>query len=122
MGAVKADSMIRKYAETIRPLLVDTSSDSNQRGILSAMIDAHQKSEIGRRIDKIFEVQSWVVKPLHYIPVVGEIVGAAEDAKDALMAWINRETSSQEWYLLAARMADVAIKDYLQRKSNMIGQ
>jgi hypothetical protein len=67
------------------------------------------------------KLEVWVVKPLHYVPVVGEVIGAIEDIKDVGVKWLHRKVSEQEWYLLGARMTNIAIKDYLDRKGNIIG-
>ena len=120
MAAVRRDPAIRKYGAKIASLIAQPPSVEKEQKILAAMVEAHKKSEAGARAENVFEVATWLVKPLHYIPVAGEIVSAAEDIKDLAMKWAKRELSNQEWYLIAARMADIAINDYLSRKANMI--
>ena len=51
-------------------MLEKEPSIDRERQMLAAMIDAHQKSEAGKRAEKILEVMSWIVKPLHYVPGV----------------------------------------------------
>jgi hypothetical protein len=121
VGAVKADPGVREYASKIGSLLSTASSDRTQDQMLTAMIHAFEKSEAGSKAEKVFEVTSWLVKPLHYVPVVGEILGAVEDIKDVGIKWLRRERANQDWCLLGVRMADIAIKDYLRRKGNQIG-
>ena len=121
VAAVRSDPTIREYGSKIGTLLAQSPSNEREQNILAAMVEAHKKSEFGAKVENVFEVRSWVVKPLHYVPIVGEIVGAAEDIKDLAMKWVEREVSQREWYLLGVRMTDIAIKDYLSRKANMIG-
>jgi hypothetical protein len=44
-----------------------------------------------------------------------------EDVKDLALKWLDREISKQEWPLIGVRMTEIAIRDYLTRKPNMIG-
>jgi hypothetical protein len=120
-SAVRSEPKIREYATKIKSLLEDQHSHETERNFLAAMVEAHKKSTAGARADKVFEVASWVVKPLHYIPVVGEVVGAVEDVKDLALKWLDRKISEQEWPFIGARMTDIAIRDYLSRKANIIG-
>ena len=88
--------------------------------MLRAMKEAHDQAEAGRRAEKVFEVASWCVKPLHYVPGIGEALTLAEDVKDLVTKWVGREADSKEWYLLGAKMMDIAVNDYLDRKDNLL--
>jgi hypothetical protein len=68
VAAVRSDRGVRRYAEKISSLVEKEPSDDRERQMLSAMVDAHQRSEAGKRAEKVFEVMSWIVKPLHYVP------------------------------------------------------
>ena len=120
VATVRSDSQIRAYGAKLGSLLAQNSSGDRERQILKAMVEAHKKSSAGERAEKIFEIGSWVVKPLHYVPISGEILSVAEDLKDVAQKWADREISRQQWYLIGVRMADIAIKDYLARKANII--
>jgi hypothetical protein len=120
MAAVKADAQVKKYAREVTRFLHDSQTVEAQREIVRAMARAHDQAQAGRKADKVFEVATWVVKPLHYIPGPAEILSVAEDLKDLVAAWAKRKTESKEWHLLAARMTDVAISDYLSRKGNLL--
>jgi hypothetical protein len=120
VAAVKSDPTIREYGAKNGSLLAESDAREREQKILAAMVEAHKKCEAGAQAKKIFEVGSWVVKPLHYVPIVGEIVGAAEDLKDVAAKWAQREVLKQEWCLLGVKMADIAINNYLNRKANLI--
>ncbi|WP_374573237.1 hypothetical protein [Phenylobacterium sp.] len=120
MAAVKRDPQIRRYARQVSEVIGEAATEASQRALLHAMQEAHERAEAGRKAEKVFEVASWCVKPLHYVPGVGEVITVAEDVKDLVNKWVDRKTVGKEWYLLAAKMADVAISDYLSRKGNLL--
>lgn len=120
MAAVKGDPVVQRYARRVNSYLSDVQVVESQRQLLRAMKEAHGQAEAGRKAEKVFEVASWLIKPLHYIPGVGEALTLAEDAKDAANKWMDLKIDAKEWYLLAAKMSDVAISDYLSRKGNIL--
>jgi hypothetical protein len=119
VGAVRAEPEIRRYGLKVSSLLKEAPSSEREHEFLAAMIDAHERSVAGAKAEQIFEIISWVAKPLHYVPGVDVTLTALEDAKDLGMKWLQREVADKEWYLVGARMQDVAIRDYLARKSNV---
>jgi hypothetical protein len=124
VGAVRSDKQIRKYAEKVFSVLDDLkqSNDDRERKMLGAMIEAHEKSEAGKRAEKVFEIVSWVVKPLHYIPGVDAALSVAEDIKDVAAKVLERGIVLKDWHLVAVKMADIAWRDYLNRKSNVLSR
>lgn len=122
VAAVRADSTIKKYAAKVRDVMGSASSEEGQRSLLSAMSDAYRFSARARKVEKIFEIVSWVVKPLHYVPGVDKAVAIAEDVKDLLMKWLDTTVEEKEWFAVGARMSDVAIRDYLARKGNQLAE
>jgi hypothetical protein len=120
LDAIRSDSEISEYCAKVRSLLDGFSSDEKQRKILKAMSEAHEKCEFGERTEMAFETLSWIIKPIHYFPIAGNVLNAAEDLKDIAMKWADRKISDQEWYLLAAKMQNIATKEYLRRKGNVI--
>jgi hypothetical protein len=119
VAAVRADSGVSSYAAKVRQVLIQGSTLDSQRSLVHAMREAHERSEVARRVDKIFEVVSWTAKPLHYIPGVGEILSVSEDLLDLAKKWIKREQSRDDWFLLGARMTDISVRDYLTRTGNL---
>jgi len=120
LAAVREDATVRRYAGKINSLLGQTASQDKQRSMLQAMKEAHEQANVDQRVKTIFEIESWVVKPLHYVPFVGEALTIAEDLKDVAVKWLDKKKEDSEWYLVAARMTEVAIRDYLARKDNII--
>jgi hypothetical protein len=120
MAAVKRDPLVQKYAQKVVHFLKDTSSISSQRELLRAMQETHDQAVAGRKAEKVFEAMGWCVKPLHYVPGLGEALTLAEDAKDAINKWVGREAERKEWYLLGVKMQDIAVSDYLSRKDNLL--
>jgi hypothetical protein len=120
VAAVRSDKHIRRYAEKISSLLEKEPSHDRERKMLAAMIDAHEKSEAGKRAEKIFEVMSWIAKSLHYVPGVDAALSIVEDVKDVGVKLIEHDVSQKNWHLIAVKMTDIALKDYLDRKSNQL--
>jgi hypothetical protein len=83
------------------------------------MREALEKSEAARKVDKIFEVEGLLCKPLHYIPGLDAAMTVIEDGLDLGKRWLERDRSRNEWFLLSARMADISLKDYLKRTDNL---
>jgi len=118
LAAVRSDSQIQEYASVVRSILAQTSAADREGQLLAALIDAHEKKKAGERVEKLFEATRWIVKPLHYLPGVDAAVTIAEDIADVGMKPLKKKLASREWYLMAAKMADIAITDYLNRKDN----
>jgi hypothetical protein len=119
--AVKDDPIVKKYARRVKAVLRDAGSDRAQTEIISAMNDAHEASKAAHKAEKVFEIAGWAVKPLHYVPGVGEVLTLAEDAKDLVSKWVGHDAKTREWYLLGAKMQEIAVKAYLARKDNFTG-
>jgi hypothetical protein len=118
--AVKNDATVKTYSSRVSSVLANAASPKSQAAMLSAMRDAHDTAIAARRVEKVFEIASWVVKPLHYVPAVGEALTLAEDVKDVVSKWVDRDADAKEWYLLGAKMQEISIKDFLARKGNLI--
>lgn len=116
---VRNDPEIKRYATKVKDILGRSSTIDTQRELIHAMREAYRTTEAARKAEKIFEVVSWVAKPLHYIPGVGEGLSLAEDTLELLKKWIERKQGNEDWFLLGARMTDIGIKDYLKRTGNM---
>jgi hypothetical protein len=116
IAAVRADPRVQRYAELVRTHIM---SDKGEEGLLMAMRDAMEEKKQTQKVRKVFEVSSWVMKPLGYIPFVGEIVSAFSDLRDVLAKWMERKQSDEEWYLLGPKMQDITVEEYLSRKSNL---
>ena len=69
------------------------------------MRDALEQSEAARKVDKIFEVESMICKPLHYVPGLDTAMTIIEDGLDLGKRWLQRDRSRNEWFLLSAKMA-----------------
>lgn len=117
--AVKQDSGVQKYASKLSSVIQGASSFEAQGKIIGAMRDAYEMADAAQKAEKVFEIASWAVKPLHYVPVVAEVLAVAEDAKDIANLFLKRTEEAQDWFIVAARMTDISVKDYLSRKGNV---
>jgi hypothetical protein len=117
--AVRADPDIQKYAVTVREILATQSNQETDRSLVRAMRGAMEKSDIAQRCETVFEVESWIAKPINYIPAIGNVTSMVGDAIDMLKLWLSRKKKNNSWFLLGAKMADISIRDYLRRKGNL---
>lgn len=115
---VRAEGEVQRYAKRIRDLLDQAPAGPDDPGITDALIDAYYRTAAGRKAKTIFEIGTWVVKPLHYLPVVGEVLSVAEDIKDAAQKVAEIKLKQEEWFLIGVRMQQLAIEKYLSRLSN----
>lgn len=93
--------------------------EGTRRALVVAMREALEKSDAAHQVDKIFEVESMICKPLHYVPGLDAAMTVIEDGLDLGKKWLERDRSSNEWFLLSAKMADISLKDYLKRTGNL---
>jgi hypothetical protein len=119
IAAVRSDPKIQGYAARVREILSTENNVDTRRGLVAAMREALEKSEIARKVDKIFEVESLICKPLHYVPGLDTAITVIEDGLELGKRWLNRDRSHNEWFLLSAKMTDIALRDYLTRTNNL---
>lgn len=115
---IREDKEIRKYASRIHDILADTPPDKSDHRLTDELIKAHTQTNLTKKINKVFEIGSWVVKPLQYVPVAGQIVTVANDISDIAKKGINKKSQDHKWHLIGVRMKQISIEDYLQRLSN----
>jgi len=119
VAAIRADKTIQRYAEKVRSFVTSASSLEGERALLDAMRETYDVVRAERKIENVFEVVSWLAKPLHYLPGVDAALSIAEDTKDVASLLIGKEEECREWYLLGARAQQINIEKYLERKKNM---
>jgi hypothetical protein len=115
---VRNNKEIRQYSEKIRSILDNAPAGPEDPAIIDALIDAHYRTEAGRKAKTVFEIGTWIVKPLHYLPVIGEVLSVAEDLKDVAQKVAEIEAKKHEWCFIGVRMHTLAIEEYLKRLSD----
>lgn len=120
VAAVKADTGVRTYAKHLSDILRGGSGFDGEQRMIEAMVQAHIKSHAGRKATKLFEIGSWLIKPLSYLPKSPEALGMIGDVKDIVAKWLERTVDRNEWHLIGIKMSDIALKDYLERKGNLV--
>lgn len=118
--AIRQDPMIADYAAEVRERLTEVSSMEGERALLRAMNGAYQRTKKLRSAMTAFEVRGWLAKPITYIPVIGNVASAINDAADLAEKGVETALRRSEWHLLAARAQQINIEEYLARKGNML--
>jgi len=117
--AIRADKHIKKYADTVRSYVQNASSEAAERHLIEGMKETYKDTKTERKIENVYEFLSLAVKPIHYLPIAGNILAAVEDASDVAMRRMDGDKADREWYLLASKATAVSIEDYLRRKENL---
>jgi hypothetical protein len=117
--ATRKDAQIQEYARTVRSILSKDSSFDSKRDLVVAMRAALEKSDAAKKVDKVFEMESLIFKPLHYVPGLDSILTVLEDGLDLGRQWIARRSKANTLHLLTPRMQEISLHDYLQRTGNL---
>jgi hypothetical protein len=112
--AVRGNTEIKNYAKKVREEIVKEDS----KGVTQAAIDAHYRTQAGKKVKEIFEVASWLAKPLHYVPGVDAVISIAEDLKDGALKATGLKNRYQDWHMIGVKMQTVSIEDYFNRIGN----
>lgn len=115
---VRAQPEVRQYGRKIQSILEAGPIGSDDPSITDALIEAYTQTKLGRQIKNVLEVETWVVKPLHYVPVVGEILTIVDDVRDVADKIIDAKMKKTEWWMMSVRMREFAIENYLDRLSD----
>lgn len=114
LEVVRKNSEVQHYARRI--------SDELKRGDASdltrAAVEAYRRTEAGRKAEKVFEVLTWVAKPVHYIPGLDALMTVAEDVKDGLNQAAKWKMRYSDWHLIGVKMQTISTEDFFRRLSN----
>jgi hypothetical protein len=122
--AVRADHDVQLYAARVRSILEDRSPAEWHQALVAEMREARDGAVSTGRIIRVFEIASWISKPLSYGAIalgaapVATGIGALNDLKDVINLWLGRRHKMQSWYGIRTRMSEVSLDDYLQRNHN----
>lgn len=114
LEAVRANPEVRQYAQHV----IENLKEGDVSEFTRAAVEAYRHTEAGKSVDRIFEILSWVVKPLHYIPAVGQIMTVVEDVKDAGNEVTKWKTRYSDWHMIGVRMQTISAEEYFKRQSN----
>jgi len=116
--AVREDKIVQKYAASVREELKLQPDDAQNDSLNNALIATYRASKASGRFTRVLEIGTWVVKPLHYVPIAGEILTLVEDVKDAVQKGAELLNEHKSWHMIGVRMHEVSVIDYLNRISN----
>jgi hypothetical protein len=117
--AVRADRTIQKYAQLVGDILSKGASRDSSYLLVRGMREALLKSETARKVETVFEVESWMMKPLHFIPILGHVFSTISILTELGNKWARRKQTVTGWHMLGPKMNEIALKDYLMRMDNV---
>lgn len=119
--AVRKDRIVAAYSERVSEILSTNRGEEAERRLLQAMHSAYQQRQGDLKATRAYEIGGWLLRPLHYVPVLSQGLTFAEDIRDLLLAWVKRRQKNRNaWYLIGTRMKEVSIEEYLKSKHNRL--
>ncbi|NHF74074.1 hypothetical protein [Paracoccus xiamenensis] len=119
--AVRKDRTVADYSKQIGEILSSAPSKDAERQLLQAMAGACQRRQGDLKARRAYEIGGWLLRPLHYIPVISQAITVAEDIRDLLLSWVTgHQKKRNDWYLIGTRMHEVSTEDYLRSKHNQL--
>lgn len=106
--AVREDKSVRRYAELVATIVESPEVENLDRDLVRAAREQFRDAQRLRATQRVFEILKFVFKP---VPVLNMVPGP-------MGTLIKRERRERSWNVLAARMSDIAINDWLARKDN----
>ena len=118
LEAVRRNPEVQQYARRIS----DELKCGKASDLTRATVEAYRNTEAGKRTDRVFEVLTWVAKPLHYIPGLDAAMTVAEDVKDAVNQAARWKKRYSDWHLIGVKMQTISTEDFFQKLSNRYPQ
>lgn len=120
LSAARNDPEVKKYAQSVRNAMAEGHNvEELELNLLRGMRRALSQSEVLREIESVVETASIVAAPITYVPVIGNMVSAGTDVASVGGKLAGKAADKLEWFLLASRANEVAVKDFLKRKGNL---
>lgn len=119
LQAVRKDRTVANYSEQVGEILSASPSEEAERRLLQAMDTAYKRRQGDLKAERAYQIGGWLLRPLHYVPVLSQALTIAEDIRDVALSWVTaRQKKRNEWYLIGTRMHEVSIAEYLKSKHN----
>ncbi len=116
-AAIRSSQAITRYAESFRNALASASSQANlDDALLQLMREAMDNADVAAQVAGGLETSGSALNIIGFIPLVGNIASAMGVGTDAGSRAAEKFADKKSWYLIGAKMHEVAISDLLKRK------
>lgn len=117
-AAIRASSVITDYATSFREALASAASGSDlDQRLLQLMREAMDSADIADQVAGGFSTAGSALGLLGFIPFVGTAASIMGVGTDAGSRMAEKVAEKKSWYLIGAKMQEVAIRDLLTRRS-----
>jgi hypothetical protein len=116
-AAIRGSEDVATYAASFRAALSEAhaSGDLESR-LLDLMAEAMDSGDVAMKAARAFQTAGSVVNVLGLIPVVGTVASAAGLVTDTAGRIATSRAGRADWFLLGAKLKEVAIRDALKRR------
>ncbi|MDP1892170.1 MAG: hypothetical protein Q8K55_14850 [Gemmatimonadaceae bacterium] len=115
-AAIRASKEIAAYAEGFRGAIEEAATDEHlETRLLALMAEAMDSSDVAEHASRGFQTAGSLMTAVGFIPLVGNaasVLGAGTDVAGRAAAAIAKR---KEWFLLGAKLQDIAIRETLAR-------
>ncbi len=115
--AIRSSRAISGYAESFRKALITASSQANlDTALVQLMREAMDSADIAEQVAGGLETSGSALNLIGFIPLVGNIASIMGVGTDAASRTAEKVADKKSWYLIGAKMHEVALRDVLKRK------
>lgn len=116
-AAIRMSSAITEYATSFREVLTSAASQPDlEQALLKLMKEAMDTSEIADQVASGFATSGSALGLLGFIPFVSTAASVLGVATDVGSRATEKISEKKSWYLIGAKMHEVAVQDLLKRR------
>lgn len=119
-GAIRTSAAITGYAASFREALASAASAPDlEQKLLQLMEEAMDSENIARQVAGGLSTAGSALGALGFIPFAGSATSIMGLGTDAGARTATKVAEKKSWYLIGAKMQEIAIRDLLKRRSNV---
>lgn len=117
-AAIRASAAIKDYATSFREVLASAASAPDlEPKLLQLMREAMDSADIAKQVAGGFSTAGSALGVLGFIPFAGTAASIMGLGTDASARTAEKVAEKKSWYLIGAKMQEVAIRDLLKRRT-----
>ncbi|HOY88065.1 MAG TPA: hypothetical protein PLP67_06810 [Methylotenera sp.] len=118
-GAIRTSDAITDYATSFREALASAASAPDmEQNLLQLMEEAMDTEDVAKQVAGGLSTAGSALGVLGFIPFVGSAASVMGLGTDAGARTAGKVAEKKSWYLIGAKMQEVAIRDLLKRRKN----
>jgi len=115
-AAMRASKEIAKYADSFRKAVEDASlHDQLEPRLLGLMAEAMDSGDVAKHVSRGFQTAGSMMTAVGLVPAIAAPASALEAVADVAGRTAAGVAARKDWYLLGAKMKEIAIREALER-------